>query len=425
MWACALVLAWSSLAAPAALAQDAGLPPDPPPPLPSEPLFDDSVLHDVQFQIHSADWAALQANFRDNTYYPCAFVWRGQVVRNVGIRSRGTGTRDEFKPGLRVDFDRYSTDQEFLGLKSLVLDNLLQDASGLKERLAMKLFQRLGIPAPREAHARLFVNNTYIGVYAIVESIDKGFMRRLENLDADGFLFEYRWKDDWWFTPRGPTFDPYQAVFSPVTHEKDAPSVLYSPIEAFVRVANTSTDFAREVVQYLDPLQFLTYLAAELFVAESDGFTGSFGVNNFYLYKKPKQNEFKFIPWDRDNTFHVLGYPIDQNFSQNALTRRLLEVPEWRAHYFNALLETAKSADARDGEPGPGGTPPATWLQLEIERQYLLIRDAMLQDRNTRYRADEFEAAINALRDFARERGRFVTSEVARLRSGSSADSAR
>ena len=44
--------------------------------------------------------------------------------------------------------------QQFLGLKSFVLDNLTQDHTGIKETVAMRFFTRLGIPrAARNAHA--------------------------------------------------------------------------------------------------------------------------------------------------------------------------------------------------------------------------------------------------------------------------------
>ena len=55
-------------------------------------------------------------------------------MRNAGIRSRGTGSRSGAKPGLRLDFDRYKSDQRFLGLKSLVLRNSTQDATNMHER---------------------------------------------------------------------------------------------------------------------------------------------------------------------------------------------------------------------------------------------------------------------------------------------------
>src|SRR5688572_12573089 len=97
----------------------------------AEDLFSLTDLQRVDLWVHSSDWAKLKAEFQTNTYYPADMVWNGITVRNVGIRSRGRGSRNPHKPGLRVDFDRYTTAQRFLGLKSLVLDNVTQDASGI------------------------------------------------------------------------------------------------------------------------------------------------------------------------------------------------------------------------------------------------------------------------------------------------------
>jgi spore coat protein CotH len=93
-------------------------------------------LHDVRLVLHSSDWQNLKNNFLDNTYYPTDLSWGGVTVRNVGIRSRGLGSRSPVKPGLRVDFDRYASGQRFLGAKSIILDNLTQDPSMMREVLS-------------------------------------------------------------------------------------------------------------------------------------------------------------------------------------------------------------------------------------------------------------------------------------------------
>src|SRR6185295_9225423 len=68
-------------------------------PDPADPFFDDTVVHDIKLTINTRDWQSLKINYLDNTVYPCYFVWNGQTVRNVGIRSRGTGSRSGVKPG--------------------------------------------------------------------------------------------------------------------------------------------------------------------------------------------------------------------------------------------------------------------------------------------------------------------------------------
>ena len=117
------------------------------------------------------------SNFRTNQYYAANISIDGEVVQQVGIRSRGSGSRNETKPGLKVDFNKYIKTQEFHGYKTMVLDNLRQDPALMRERLAFAVFEAMGIAAPQIAHARLTVNDEYWGVYTLVEPVSKPFLK--------------------------------------------------------------------------------------------------------------------------------------------------------------------------------------------------------------------------------------------------------
>src|SRR5258708_5666308 len=67
---------------------------------PADAFFDDTSLQDINFSINSKDWDSLREHFKENTYYPLNMTWKGQTVRSLGIRSRGTGSRSGTKPGL-------------------------------------------------------------------------------------------------------------------------------------------------------------------------------------------------------------------------------------------------------------------------------------------------------------------------------------
>src|SRR5437667_3279364 len=142
-------------------------------------FFDDSTLQEVRLAVSSRDWQTLKDNFWDDTYYPADLTWNGVTVRNVGIRSRGHASRNGTKPGLRVDINRYITDQTFLGLKAFSLANMYGDTTLVRETVTMKMFAKMGLPAPRESHARLYINNEYSGVFVIEESLDRAFVTRV------------------------------------------------------------------------------------------------------------------------------------------------------------------------------------------------------------------------------------------------------
>jgi spore coat protein CotH len=383
---------------------------------PADPFFDDAVVQDIRLAINTRDWESLKEHFEDNTYYPCDFRWATQVVRNVGIRSRGTGSRSGVKPGLRVDFDRYSTDQKFLGLKSFLLRNNTQDASNMREVLSMGLFRRLGFKASREAFARLFVNNTYAGLYTIVESIDKAFLQK--NLDEnDGYLYEYDFDEanriPFAFEYLGA--DPASYVpqpFKPETHESDPqPEVL----ERFLWTVNEAGDAAwrQMMTEFIDLTQFMRHLGVENFLAEEDGITGDYGPNNFYFYRYEGQHLFTFLPWDKSNTFwEGPEYWIFRNIKdgaesgRNRLVLRALKYDDLLGTYLDTLLEAAASAEET-------AESPVGWLEQTAARYYELIRSAARADTAKPFSNEEFEQAFLDLKSFASKRSEAVRQMVA------------
>ena len=235
------VLTGLVIAALLALASSVHAQTSPPPRLTPDDLFDQNTVQDILLTVNSSDWTALREHYLENVYYVADLRWRGEVVRNVGIRSRGRGSRSESKPGLRVDFNRYTSGQQFLGLKSLVLDNLTQDPSMLKERVVMRFFTEMGMPAPRVVHARLFVNNAFAGLYTIVESIDKDFLKRTLD-ENDGYLYEFTHTDPYGFEYLGSELEKYAEFFEPKTHENDSMASLYLPIKELAWTVSESPD---------------------------------------------------------------------------------------------------------------------------------------------------------------------------------------
>lgn len=378
-------------------------------------FFNPDVLQRLELQVNSADWEKLKQNFQENTYYPAAFVWNGITVRNAGIRSRGLGSRSGTKPGIRVDMDKYATDQTFLGMKSFILDNLVQDASAIHETTTMRFFERMNIPAPREAHVRLYVNGSYAGLYALVESVDKAFLARIfgevnGDVQNDGYLYEYEFTEPWRFSYLGSDLEPYKTKFDAKTHENESDEKKWRAIEEVVRLANDlpSDRYLEQLDPKLDLRAFVRYIAAQNFVGQNDGFLGYDGMNNFYFYRKENSDQHVFLAWDEDNAFWGPEFPLDSRFDENVLFRKAMEVRELRDLYYATLAEAARIAET----PAEGSDVP--WLENEIRTRLDLIRDALNEDRNKPYSMDDHEFHRSAMVIFARERIRFVQSALPR-----------
>lgn len=375
----------------------------------ADELFASQTLQRVDLFLHSSDWSKLKSDFQENTYYPADLTLNGQTVRNAGIRSRGRGSRSGTKPGLRVDFDRYSSGQTFLGLKSFILDNGTQDASGIHEPVAAAFYARLGIPVSREIHTRLYVNNEYIGLYVIVEAVDKDMLTRVfgaigDDTQNDGHLYEYKWNDDWRFTSLGSSLDPYKLRFEPTTHESESDEELYRRIEQLVRLTNDSAaaSLAGAIGTLFDIPAFIRYVAAQNFLADTDGFLGAFGMNNFYLYRLENSETHTLISWDSDNTFYSPELSINEGWSGNPLMEKLMSVPEYNALFLAEISRTTQLAEA-DG-----------WLDTEIIRQVQRIDTAMEEDPSKPYSNSTYEGAAGVMLSFARARIAFVKCELER-----------
>jgi spore coat protein H len=364
-------------------------------------LFDPNVLQELRLTINSRDLRDLRTNYGSDTYYSADLQWRNIRVRNAGVRSRGGASRNGIKLGLRVDFNRYVGGQKFLGLKSIVLKNLWQDGSMMHERLAMSFFARMGQPASRESFCRLYINNEFQGLYVIVESVDNNYLARTIGEDS-GYLYSYQKQGPFYGEYLGEDLDAYKLLFEAQNHEKEGNTKLYLPIHDWLRQVNEREDgvWRERVEEYVDLQQFMTHVALEVFLAENDGILGAEGMNNFYLYRFADSKRHRLLPWDKDNSFLVVDYSIFQRADENVLFRRAFAFADLRELYFQVLESAARSA-AEDG-----------WLEAEVERLAEQIAATVAQDTRKPFSTDAFFESVEFLKEFARQRSKFVLDQV-------------
>ncbi len=304
-------------------------------------LFDGSVLHEVRITMLPSDWQGLKQHYLDNTNFPVTtFQWKGAgnltaSVSNLMMHNRGHGSRSPIKPGLHISFDNPTKTQTFLGLTTLELKPNTQDPSLLHERVSMALFSRMGVTAPRELHARFYVNDEYIGVYNLVEFIDPTFTQRVWG-ENNGYIYNYT-PGDWAGIPGGgyhfeylgPNLDLYASAtvdtpFSPTNHSNAPDTVTLEGMIHTINMALSDADYVAAMTPYLDLKGWLKQVAVETYLADFDCILGDiFGMNNFQLYRFQTKQLSIFIAWDKDNAFDYFGRPVLQNANQNVLMKRL------------------------------------------------------------------------------------------------------
>jgi spore coat protein CotH len=151
------------------------------PPESKEPFRSDHVAK-IRIVMKDDDWQKLKTDTRAEQYVRADFWFDGEPYKNVAIRPKGMSSlmsgRQSGRMPLKVDFNFFNFAQNFRGVKKLNLNNGFSDPSFIRETIGYELFEQMGLPSPRRAFADVWVNDTHLGLYTIVEQVDKTFLRR-------------------------------------------------------------------------------------------------------------------------------------------------------------------------------------------------------------------------------------------------------
>jgi len=216
-----------------------------------------------------------------------AFAYGDQVFDHVGVRLKGHRTLRKLgaKPSFKIKLDRYG-DTSLGKQTTLTLNNMAEDPSLMREVLAYRLYRALGVAAPSAGFAEVVVNGQPQGLYAVIETIDKKFLKRRFD-DATGPMYEGEYGCD--VIPDDVT--GYDHESGPEDRSELA------------RFAQLAAGDARKLFSEASPLDypaFLRFLAVEMYVGNFDGYRHG---HNYRLYFEPTKQRWYFMPWGLDRTF--------------------------------------------------------------------------------------------------------------------------
>jgi spore coat protein H len=175
--------------------------------------------------------AGLSLTTRDPIYVPVSVQFDGKVWTRVGMRYKGNSTLMAANMGgigkipFRLDFDKYDKespeirDQRFYGFGKLTFSSNFADDSQIRELLATEILRDRGVPAPRAAFYRVFIDAgagaEYWGLYTMIEDPSDGAMLDAQLNGRSGNLYKPDGKGADWTTFA-------EAGFVKKTNEKDA-----------------------------------------------------------------------------------------------------------------------------------------------------------------------------------------------------------
>jgi spore coat protein H len=344
-------------------------------------LLETTKVWKAEVRLSADDWKAMQPkgggppgfgppggggrpqNFKFSYEFPYVkgtVAFADDTLTDVGVRFKGNGTymmsANSARRPFRLDFNRYTEDGQYRGLKALSLANNVMDATRVREAAAYDVFRAAGVPAPRTTFVELSLHvpgkhdHQLLGVYTAAEPIDKTFLKR-HFKSGKGMLLKPE-KLPAGFEYLGDEWAPYADRYGPKDEPTDAEK---ARLIAFTKLLNGADDatFKKEVGDYLDVDKFLRFLASASFLSHYDSFIGL--GHNYVVYLDPGSNKFVLMPWDADHAFGAFfpfGQPeqladasiLHPHGGDNKLIDRLLAVPEIRAEYLGLYRKLSGSA---------------------------------------------------------------------------------
>jgi hypothetical protein len=300
-------------------------------------------------------------------WVPADLVFNGSIWMHVGIRFKGnsslreTWSRGNLKLPMKLDFDQFEDryplidDQRFYGFRQLTLSSNFSDPSLLRERVTADIFRGAGVPAPRTAFVRVYLDHgdgsVYFGLYTMVEVVDDTMIRTAFGTDSGNV-----YKPEGW----GASFEEgsfTKAAFDKETNREEGDwsdiLALYEALHADDRLTNPCAWRSR-LESVFDVDGFLQWLAVNVLVQNWDTYGRT--VHNYFLYNVPETGVLAWIPWDnnmalRDDIGHfpVLTLSLAEVEANWPLIRFLMDDPEYRTRYISNIATVIEGPFEPDG----------------------------------------------------------------------------
>jgi len=353
-----------------------------------EYVFDIEFIPEIHISVSLNEWnALLNAYDQDSNtdkYICCSAVLdkNGEqcTIDSAGLRLRGNTSRrrpegnggethkssgaDWHHCHYGLNLRKYVKDayHDWRGVRKMYLKWLKDDPSYVREMYCFDLFRRFNVwTAISDSYCRLYIHvegdnrETYLGVYEMMEVIDKQYLKNRENEfgNAEGNLWKCKYGANLTDTGVSMGVDGEgEFVYTLHTNEDSLDQAKEQLIDFMKKLKGKGENsFYTWIQQVCDVELLLRTYAVNVVVGMWDDYWNN--KNNYYLYFNSKDKyeyQFYFIPYDYDNTLGTTTNcgvqsdagrqdPYNWGSTENLLIYRLLKFDDFRTIYRNALLE--------------------------------------------------------------------------------------
>ncbi len=382
-------------------------------------FFEKDSIHTIKIYFTQCNyWDSLSyyKNIQDSldiaSYMQATVVINGKSFFSCGVRFKGESSY-EFYPGkkkpFRIKFDKFIKKQDFNGLEDLNLTNNFKDPTMIREKIYLDMMNRHGLPAPRAAFAKVYLNDKYWGLYQVNENIDNVFLETRFN-EKKGNLFQGDPVAN--FVYLGNDQSKYYMRYGLKNNEDKND---WSDLVRLIKIINdtilSEEEYAQRINKVLNLDDCLKAWAINNLIGNIDAYN-MFYPHNFFIYHDSTSGKWQWISLDGNYSFAAWN-PI-MNYPQ--LTRMSVMIPD-STPYSDArpllertigsnliiqrhYLRTLKEIFYKDFDPER--------MNHLIDSLSLRIRVAVYADSNKMYSNTDFDTNINSTIGDPLDPGNFI-----------------
>ena len=441
-------------------------------------LFDQSTVHKIEITMDG--WDDFIDNCTDEKYRACAVIIDGEAQGTVGIRAKGNTSLssmaqyDNDRYSFKIEFDHYQKKKTYRGLDKLSLNNIIQDATYMKDYWSYTFMNQMGLASPLCSYTEIYVNGKYWGLYLAVEGVEEAFLERNYGEDygelykpdslsfgggrGNGQAFDMQ---DFEKKLQGDDTEEQAAADENAANDNAAPTMpqdiqraarinrgdfkqgggmggmgssdvklqyidddpdSYANIFDNAKTKVKKKDQARLIAALkklsegdtsaVDTDAVAMYMAVHNFLCNGDSYTGSM-VHNYYLYEK--DGVMSMIPWDYNLAFGGFTGGSDATGTVNTAIDTLVSGGDDSDRPMAGWITASEESLALYHEKYQQFIDTvftSGWFESEFDRVSAMIAPYVEKETRAFYSYEEFQTAADTLKTFCLKRAQSVQGQL-------------